>query len=246
MREDGLRELLAAVAEGELSLDAACERLRELPYADLGSAKLDLHRELRSGAPEAIFARGKSDRDLAAIVARMIDDAGRVLVTRVTPEQATLLSARHQGADYDDVARVWSVGRFDAGDWCLGLLSAGTADLPVAEEAAVCGAWLGAKVDRHYDVGIAGVHRLLDRLAEIRRASVLIVAAGMDGALPTLVAGLVAAPVIAVPTSVGYGASFDGLAALLTMLNACSPGVAVVNIDNGYGAASLAHRIQGC
>ena len=244
MREDQIRSLLASVASGEVSQDEALERLARLPFIDLGEAKLDLHRELRTGAPEAVYAVGKTDHDLARIVGEMVERDGRVLVTRLSPKRAPLLEERHAGARYHERARVLTVGTAaKAASWRLGVLAAGTSDLPYAEEAVVCATWLGAEVDRHYDVGIAGVHRLFDRLEEIRRARVLIVAAGMDGALPTLVAGLVRAPVIALPTSVGYGSSFEGLAALLTMLNGCSPGIAVVNIDNGYGAAMLAHRI---
>jgi NCAIR mutase (PurE)-related protein len=244
MREDELRSLLAAVAEGSLSLERALERLAQLPFVDLGEAKLDVHREIRSGVAEAVFAPGKSDVDLERIVDSLCEAHGRALVTRLRPEQAGVLIARHPGATFHDRCGILTLGEpSPAPGYSIAVLAAGTADLPVAEEAAVCSDWLGAAVDRHYDVGIAGVHRLLGRLDLIRRAEALIVVAGMDGALPTLVAGLVRAPVIAVPTSVGYGASFGGLAALLTMLNACSPGVAVVNIDNGYGAAVMAHRI---
>ncbi len=244
MREDELRALLASVASGKLSLEAAVERLAQLPFVDLGVAKLDLHREIRSGVAEAVFAPGKSLEDLERIVDTLVEAHGRVLVTRLSPEQSRTLLARHPAAAFDPRSRIFTVGEPEpALGYSIAVLAAGTADLAVAEEAGICAEWLGATVDRHYDVGIAGVHRLLDRLEVIRRAEALIVVAGMDGALPTLVTGLVRAPVIAVPTSVGYGASFGGLAALLTMLNACSPGVAVVNIDNGYGAAVMAHRI---
>ena len=244
MREDELRALLAAVAKGAVSLEQAVERLAQLPFVDLGEAKLDLHREMRSGVAEAVFAPGKTGEDLQRIVDGMVEAHGRVLVTRLRAEQATALIERHPAASYHQRSGILTIGEPEpALGYSIAVLAAGTADLAVAEEAAICAEWLGATVDRHYDVGIAGVHRLLGRLDVIRRAEALIVVAGMDGALPTLVAGLVRAPVIAVPTSVGYGASFGGLAALLTMLNACSPGVAVVNIDNGYGAAVMAHRI---
>jgi hypothetical protein len=244
MREDELRALLAAVAKGTLSLERAVERLAQLPFVDLGEAKLDLHREIRSGVAEAVFAPGKTSEDLERIVDGLLEAHGRVLVTRLRAEQASALVERHPAASYHPRCGILTIGEPEpALGYSIAVLAAGTADLAVAEEAVICAEWLGATVDRHYDVGIAGVHRLLERLDVIRRAEALIVVAGMDGALPTLVTGLVRAPVIAVPTSVGYGASFGGLAALLTMLNACSPGVAVVNIDNGYGAAVMAHRI---
>jgi hypothetical protein len=244
MREDELRALLAAFAAGKLSTDQAIERLAQLPYLDLGEAKLDLHREIRSGIAEAVFAPGKTIDDLERIVTALHQAHGRVLVTRLAPEQASALLDLHPEATYHPRPGLLTLGEPDpAHGYALAVLAAGTADLAVAEEAALCSEWLGATVDRHYDVGMAGVHRLFGKLDEVRRAEALIVVAGMDGALPTLVAGLVRAPVVAVPTSVGYGASFGGLAALLTMLNACSPGIAVVNIDNGYGAAVMAYRI---
>ncbi|MDX1384815.1 MAG: nickel pincer cofactor biosynthesis protein LarB [Thermoanaerobaculia bacterium] len=244
MREDDIRALLAAVAGGELSQDEAVERLARLPFADLGEAKLDLHRELRNGVPEAVLAEGKHEGDLVRIAERLATEHGRLLMTRVTDRQAAAVLAALPEARHDERARVLTLGDFEAPRrWRTAVLCAGTSDLPVAAEAAACAAWMGGDVVRHHDVGIAGIHRLVAKLEEIRTAEVLVVAAGMDGALPTLVASLVRAPVVAVPTSVGYGSSFDGLAALLTMLNACSPGVAVVNIDNGYGAAMLAYRI---
>ncbi|HVR28732.1 MAG TPA: nickel pincer cofactor biosynthesis protein LarB [Thermoanaerobaculia bacterium] len=244
MRENELHALLTAVAAGEVGIAEAIERLAQLPFLDLGEAKLDLHREIRSGVAETVFAPGKTIEDLERIVEALLSAHGRVLVTRLNDAQARALIARHPEAAFDERARVLSVGGADPScSYPVTVLAAGTADLAVAEEAALCAEWLGGVVERHYDVGVAGVHRLLGRLDRIRRAAALIVVAGMDGALPTLVAGLVRTPVIAVPTSVGYGASFGGLAALLTMLNACSPGIAVVNIDNGYGAAVMAHRI---
>jgi len=244
MREHELRALLEAVAAGKIGTAEAAERLAQLPFLDVGEAKLDLHREIRSGVAETVYAPGKTIGDLERIVSPLIAAHGRVLVTRVSDEQAHALLARHPAAVHHARARLLTVGGGEPlAGYRVGVLAAGTADLAVAEEAALTSVWLGAAVERHYDVGIAGLHRLLDNLDDIRRAAALIVVAGMDGALPTLVAGLVRSPVVAVPTSVGYGASFGGLAALLTMLNACSPGVAVVNIDNGYGAAVMAHRI---
>jgi pyridinium-3,5-biscarboxylic acid mononucleotide synthase len=242
-----LRELLDAVAAGEVSPDQALSDLAELPYADLGFAKLDLHRELRNGLPEAVYAEGKQIDDLRAIVDRMMAGHGRVLVTRLRPDAAEAVRADHPDAVYHERARILTCGQphdpKPGGSGAIAVLAAGTSDLGVAEEAAVCAAWFGHEVDRCYDVGIAGLHRLLGNLPAIRKADVVVAVAGMDGALPTVVAGLVPVPVVAVPTSVGYGASFGGIAALLTMLNACAPGIGVVNIDNGYGAAVLASRI---
>ena len=251
MNPSELDRLLEQVASGEVSVEQAQERLAELPFSDLGFAKLDFHRELRSGQPEAVFAEGKSDSELVAIVERFVDTTGRVLVTRLAPERAVLLQQRHPEGRYNDRSRLFSVGRrelpaTDSSATAKGkvfVVTAGTSDLEAAEEAAESCEWLGHTVERIYDVGVAGVHRLLEQLPRLRTADVVIVVAGMDGALPTLVAGLVASPVVAVPTSVGYGAAFDGLAALLTMLNGCAPGLAVVNIDNGFGAAVLAARI---
>jgi NCAIR mutase (PurE)-related protein len=247
MNPADLSQLLQQVAEGEVSVAEAERRLADLPFADLGFAKLDFHRELRSGQPEAVFAAGKSDSELVAIVARFVETTGRVLVTRLEPTRAPLLEQQHPEGRYRERSRLFSVGRrnlvHEAGP--VVVLSAGTSDLAVAEEAVETAEWLGHDVERIYDVGVAGVHRLLSQLPRLRNARVAIVVAGMDGALPTLVAGLVACPVVAVPTSVGYGAAFDGLAALLTMLNGCAPGLAVVNIDNGFGAAVLASKILG-
>jgi NCAIR mutase (PurE)-related protein len=257
-----LQQLLAAVAAGEVTPGQAQERLAELPFADLGFANLDLHRELRLGLPEAVYAEGKTSADLRRIVERLLAAHGRVLVTRLAPAAAAELQAGiargiegaegFGGAVYHERARVLTCGAAAAAAGAgaampsgppIAVLAAGTSDLPVAEEAAVCAEWCGHPVNRAYDVGVAGLHRLLGRLPEIRSAGVVIAVAGMDGALPTVVASLVPAPVVAVPTSVGYGASFGGLAPLLTMLNGCAPGVGVVNIDNGYGAAILASRI---
>jgi len=244
MTPEKLRTLLAAVAAGEVSTDDAVAQLAELPYADLGFAKLDLHRELRSGLPEAIYAAGKRSDDLVAICRRVEAAHGRVLVTRLEAEPAAALAAELPDANYHERARVLTLGapHDDPEAGRVAVLAAGTSDLPVADEAAVCLEFFGHPVDRVWDVGVAGLHRLLGQLPEVRKARVVVAVAGMDGALPTVVASLVKVPVVAVPTSVGYGASFGGVAALLTMLNACAPGVGVVNIDNGYGAAVLASR----
>jgi pyridinium-3,5-biscarboxylic acid mononucleotide synthase len=238
-----LKRLLEAVAAGERSPDEALRDLADLPYSDLGFAKLDLHRELRNGLPEAVFGEGKELSDLKAIVDRLLQAHGRALVTRLGPEAGAELGANFPEAVFHERARVLTCGRGESLAGAITVLAAGTSDLGVAEEAAVCADWFGHQVERCYDVGIAGLHRLLGNLPALRKADVVIAVAGMDGALPTVVASLVPAPVVAVPTSVGYGASFGGLAALLTMLNGCAPGIGVVNIDNGYGAAVLASRI---
>jgi NCAIR mutase (PurE)-related protein len=259
MNPADLERLLEEVAAGAVAPHQAFARLAELPYADLGFAKLDLHRELRVGLPEAVFAEGKSSADLRLIAERMIAAHGSVLVTRLAPPAAAELleglaaTARSlpdsspsapRRAAYHERARILTCGDgTPAAGPAIAVLAAGTSDLRVAEEAAVCAEWFGHPVRRAYDVGVAGLHRLLGLLPEIRGAGVVIAVAGMDGALPTVVASLVPTPVVAVPTSVGYGASFGGLAPLLTMLNGCAPGVGVVNIDNGYGAAVLASRI---
>lgn len=242
-----LRELLEQVASGTLDPEEAQQRLADLPFSDLGFAKLDLHRELRAGHPEAVYAEGKRAEDLVAIVERFVEKVGRVLVTRVDHERASALEKGFPEGRYHERARIWTFGQREAdpNGGRVGVVAAGTSDLPVAEEAAVCLEWLGHEVERVQDVGVAGLHRLLAHLPVLREVRLVIAVAGMDGALPTLVAGLVATPVIAVPTSVGYGAAFSGIAPLLTMLNACAPGVSVVNIDNGYGAAVAASRILG-
>jgi hypothetical protein len=240
MTPERLRELLAAVSRGEMTPEAAAERLADLPYADLGFARIDLHRELRNGLPEAVYAEGKTEAELVAIARRLLDAHGRVLVTRVAEAPAAVLAAVLPDAVYHPRSLVLTAGeRHAAPETAAGpvaVVAAGTADLAAAEEAAVCAEWFGLPVERHADIGIAGLQRLLAAAAALRRAGVVIVAAGMDGALPAAVAGLV-------PTSTGYGAAFGGLAALLTMLNACAPGVAVVNVDNGFGAAVVAWRI---
>ena len=245
MREDRLEELLAQVAAGAVDPDEAGREILASTYLDIGVAKLDLHRAERNGVDEAVFAEGKSPDDTVDISDRIVEAKGRLLVTRLEEGVADRILERHPAATYHSRARVLTFGEAAAPDHRVAVLAAGTSDLAVADEAAVCAAWLGAEVERHNDVGVAGLHRLFSRLDGVKRADVVIVAAGMDGALPSVVAGLVAVPVIALPTSVGYGASFRGLAALLTMLNSCAPGVAVVNIDNGFGAAVLARRICG-
>jgi NCAIR mutase (PurE)-related protein len=238
-----LRELLLAVKQGQVSPDQAADEL--LPYEDLGFAKVDLHRASRRGFPEAVFGAGKTPEQIAAIVDTIARRGQNVIVTRTTDEVHQRVLASHPAARFHESARCLTieVKKVPALPGRLAVVCAGTSDLPVAEEAAVTASFYGATVDRIQDVGVAGLHRLLDRADTIRQARVVVVAAGMEGALPSVVAGLVAAPVVAVPTSVGYGASFHGLAALLAMLNSCASGVGVVNIDNGFGAAHLACQI---
>ncbi len=222
----------------------AHERLRTLPYEDLHFAKLDHHRALRDGLPEVILATGKTPAECAELAERIARQSDRLLVTRVDPDQARAVLRAVPAACHDQRARCVTWWRDRLAAW-PGLLicSGGTADLPVAEEAARTAEVMDCAPVRIFDIGVAGLPRLLDRVGELQRATVIVAVAGMDAALPSVIAGLTAAPVIAVPTSVGYGASFDGLAALLAMLNACAPGVAVVNIDNGFGAGYLAASI---
>jgi NCAIR mutase (PurE)-related protein len=242
MDPESLKSLLQSVKEGRTSPEEAAARLATLPYEDLGFAKVDHHRALRRGFPEAIFGAGKTPEQVAAIVERIAARRQRVLVTRTTAEVHRQVAAVRPEALWHEAARCVTVesGPRAALPGRIAVLAAGTSDLPVAEEAAVVADFHGATVDRVYDVGVAGLHRLLDRTETIRGADVVVVVAGMEGALPSVVAGLVDTPVVAVPTSVGYGAAFHGLAALLAMLNACASGVGVVNIDNGFGAAHLA------
>ncbi len=244
MNPQRLQALLEEVAAGTLSPAAALAGLADLPFADLHFAKLDLHRELRTGHPEVVYGEGKRWEDLVPICRRFAEAHGRFLVTRLAAEVGIRLAGEFPGAVCHERARIVTLGsepQREEGE--IALLAAGTSDLPVAEEAAVCLEHFGHRVERYTDVGVAGLHRLLDRLPDLRRARVVVAVAGMDGALAALAAGLVAAPVVAVPTSVGYGAAFAGLAPLLTMLNSCAPGVTVVNIDNGFGAAVVASRI---
>lgn len=241
-------DLLARVAAGSLSPADAASALRSLMTADLGVAQVDLQRLARRGRPEAIFCQGKTVDQVVAVARRMVEAGQNVLATRASVEQRDALSREFAGRVLrrSDEARLVHIEVDPAprkvGE--VGVFAAGTSDLAVAEEAAITAESLGSPVRRVYDVGVAGLHRLLRRHEEIERARVLIVVAGMEGALPSVVAGLARAPVIAVPTSVGYGASFEGLAALLGMLNSCSPGIGVVNIDNGFGAGYLADAIN--
>jgi NCAIR mutase (PurE)-related protein len=248
MDPDKLKRLLADVQEGKVGLEEALARLRTLPYDDLGYARLDLHRALRQGVPEVVFCQNKTIEQASQILERLWTHHDRVLATRVSPEMAEAIQARLPEAAYDPTSRLVSLERTPLpsppADAPYGLVvCAGTADLPVAEEAAHTLEFLGNRTERAFDVGVAGLHRLLDQSERLMGADVVVSIAGMEGALTSVVAGLVACPVVGVPTSVGYGANFAGLAPLLAMLNSCAPGVAVVNIDNGFGAAMFAHLI---
>jgi pyridinium-3,5-biscarboxylic acid mononucleotide synthase len=246
-----LRELLERVQSGTATVDGAMRELADLPFRDLGFAQVDHHRHLRGGFPEVVLGLGKSAEQVAAIVEELARAGGNVLATRVTAEQAARTRERVPAAHHDETARAIVVEQQpvpDTGRGMVLIVSAGTSDVPVAEEAALTARLMGSRVERLFDVGVAGIHRVLNRRALLEAAEVIIVVAGMEGALPSVVKGLVARPVIAVPTSVGYGASFGGIAALLGMMNACASGVVVVNIDNGFGAgyaAALFNRKAG-
>jgi len=246
MEPQWLRNLLEDVRQEELSIDEAMAQLRGFPYEDLGFARLDSHRALRKGFPEVIFCPGKTTEQIVTIIKRIRERDGRVLAARAEPQVAEAVEKVVPDMTYHPAARMIVVGEPapESGRGTVLVVSAGTADIPVADEAVVTAGTLGSKVERLYDVGVAGIHRLFDKREQLFAANVLVVVAGMEGALAGVVAGLVDRPVVAVPTSIGYGASFHGLSALLTMLNSCSPGVAVVNIDNGFGAGYLAHLIN--
>jgi NCAIR mutase (PurE)-related protein len=241
-----IESLLNDVSEGRTPVSEALDRLRDLPFEDLGFAKIDHHRALRTGMPEVIFGAGKTAAQVATIFARMALAGGNVLATRATREMFDAVLELESRAEFHETARSITLTQAAAvpGKGSIAVVCAGTSDLPVAEEAAVTARLMGNTVELIADVGVAGIHRLLAQKQSLQTARVLIVCAGMEGALPTVVGGLVNAPVLAVPTSVGYGASFGGVAALLGMLNTCSPNVSVVNIDNGFGAACIASLIN--
>ena len=242
-----LRALLEAVKGGEVAVDAAMQALRTLPFEDLGFSKVDHHRQLRTGFPEVIFCEGKTVEHVAQISASILAAGHPLLATRATSDMYAAVKAIQPAARYNELGRTISVGASEAeGQSGILVVSAGTSDLPVAEEAVETALMMGHPPERLYDVGVAGLHRLIGNHEKLLSARVIIVVAGMEGALPSVVGGLVDCPVIAVPTSIGYGASFGGLAALLGMLNSCASGVTVVNIDNGFGAgysASLINRL---
>lgn len=247
MRRDRVRSLLDEVASGAVAVETALSRLSLEPFEDMGFAAIDHHRALRQGFPEVVFGRGKTPEQVASIAERIAARGDGVLVTRVEdPRALEALAQRLPSIEISELGRAAYLAGAEPAPSGVGtvmLVTAGTADLPVAEEAALTCRAMGDRVERMTDVGVAGIHRLLSQATRLDAARVVIVVAGMDGALPSVVGGLVRGPVIAVPTSVGYGAAFDGVAALLTMLNSCAAGVSVVNIDNGFGAAVAASRI---
>ena len=248
MNAERLNQLLQDVRDGRLSVHDAVQEMRALPYEDLGFAKLDTHRAMRTGFPEVVFCQGKTCEQVREIVHALSARNPKVLATRATADMFESVREVVPDAEWREAARMIVVDReprqHDDDDSYVLVLCAGTADIPVAEEAAVTAETLGSRVERAYDVGVAGLHRLLDQKGRVMGANVLVVVAGMEGALASVVGGLVNRPVIAVPTSVGYGASFEGLAALLAMLNSCAAGVTVVNIDNGFGAGYFAHLVN--
>ena len=246
MNDALLRQLLAAVRSGDVPIEDAIRRLQTLPFEDVGFAHIDHHRQLRCGFPEVVFAQGKTPQQTAEIMARLCSRGAITLATRANSDHFAAVRERLPSACYYDVARIIASAPLSPvqSDYYIAVVSAGTSDMPVAEEAAITAEYFGNRVERIYDVGVAGLHRLLAHHQEIEQAAVVIVVAGMEGALASVVGGLVTAPVVAVPTSVGYGASFGGLAPLLTMLNSCASGIAVVNIDNGFGAAYFASAIM--
>ena len=243
-----LEELLSSVKEGEVSVEDALKRLESLPFEDLGFARLDLHRDLRQGLPEVVFCQNKTPEQIITIMKKLWEHHDHVLGTRLAPDAAEIILKGLPEAKYDPMSKLLQLSRGallqpDENAPYVLVVSGGTSDQPVAEEAAVTLEFLGSRVIRSYDIGVSGVHRLFDQHALLTEADVIISVAGMEGALTSVVGGLVSCPVVGVPTSVGYGANFQGVSALLAMLNACAPGIAVVNIDNGFGAAVYAHSI---
>jgi pyridinium-3,5-biscarboxylic acid mononucleotide synthase len=249
MNELDIRELLEAVSKGKLSPETAMERLKHLPFEDIGFAKVDHHRALRQGFAEVVFGKGKTPRQVSEIVRAMVEKKSsrqNVLVTRADEKMFAAVKRVSRAAAFHALSRAITIERSKVitGKGTIVVVSAGTSDIPVAEEAVLTARMMGNRVDEVYDVGVAGIHRLLDHRGKLNEARVIVCVAGMEGALPSVVGGLVGVPVIAVPTSTGYGASFGGVAALLGMLNSCASNVTVVNIDNGFGAACVASCIN--
>ncbi len=246
MNSESIRKLFEQVRKGEISPDDAVGQLRHLPFEDLGFAKVDHHRSLRVGVPEVVLAQGKTPAQVRGIFKRLAQHGKNVLATRASKNQFAAVKKTVRGARFEDIARAIVLHRDHKiyGKGLITVISAGTSDIPVAEEAVITAEIMGNKVERLYDVGVAGIHRLLAHHKSIIRSRVIVVCAGMEGALPSVVGGLVGVPVIAVPTSVGYGASFEGMAALLGMMNSCASNVSVVNIDNGFGAGYVSSLIN--
>jgi pyridinium-3,5-biscarboxylic acid mononucleotide synthase len=246
LNAESIRKLFEQVRRGKVSPDEAVEKLRHLPFEDLGFAKVDHHRALRVGMPEVVFGEGKTPAQLAQIFSRLATHGGNILATRTSKEQFAAVKKKVRKVQYREVARaiILQHDQEKYGKGMIAVVSAGTSDIPVAEEAVVTAELMGNQVERLYDVGVAGIHRLLANRQTLARARVVIVCAGMEGALPSVVGGLIGVPVIAVPTSIGYGAAFKGVAALLGMMNSCASNVTVVNIDNGFGAGYVAALIN--
>ncbi len=240
-----VREVLTRLKDGKITVEEAELHFRRQPFEELGYAKLDTHRKMRSGFPEVIFCMGKADKHLLEIVGKLYEAEGEVMGTRATKEQYEMLKESYPDLAYDELSRIIKIEKRDKKHiGCITVCTAGTADIAVAEEAAQVAEYFGAHVERVYDVGVSGLHRLLSSIETIQKANCVIAVAGMEGALGSVIGGLVDKPVIAVPTSVGYGANMKGISALLTMINSCANGVAVVNIDNGYGAGYMAAQIN--
>jgi NCAIR mutase (PurE)-related protein len=238
--------LLENIKTGATGIDSAISKLKDFPFEDLGFAKVDHHRELRQGFPEVIFGEGKTPQQISSIASAILSRSGRVLITRANNDAFKEVESVHPNAIYDNSSRIITISEVsDNTPGLPGVLvaCAGTSDLPVATEASITAEMMGCDVKRIFDVGVAGIHRLFDKMDDLNKARVIVAVAGMEGALPSVIGGLVNVPIIAVPTSIGYGASFGGIAALLAMLNSCAPGIGVVNIDNGFGAGYLAANI---
>jgi len=247
MNPENIRQLLEKVKKGELAIDRALERLKTLPFEDIGFATLDHHRSLRKGFPEVIWGEGKTSSQITTIIKKMMNKNHPILVTRVDVRKAAQIKKSIPQISYHPVSRTLTSNTSKiskTGKGTILVVSAGTSDIPVAEEAVITATIMGNKVDHLYDVGVAGIHRLVDKKEKLMSSSVLIVVAGMEGALPSVIGGLIDKPIIAVPTSTGYGTGLGGIAALLSMLNSCASGVAVVNIDNGFGAGYIASLIN--
>jgi NCAIR mutase (PurE)-related protein len=248
MHSDEIKHILQLIEQGKLSVSDAMKKLKHLPYEDIGIAKVDHHRELRHGVPEVIFAEGKERKEIRAIAGSMLKKSGKLFITRATKEVYKNVSGLVKGQKNKPVfyekSGIITAGKPNGDQGLIAVLCAGTSDIAVAEEAAVTASFLGSKVETVTDVGVAGLHRLADARNILSDANVLIVAAGMEGALPSVIGGMTDKPIIAVPTSVGYGTSLGGMTALFAMLNSCVPGIAVMNIDNGFGAGVLAHKIN--
>ncbi|MDU1540172.1 MAG: nickel pincer cofactor biosynthesis protein LarB [Paeniclostridium sordellii] len=242
-----IRNLLEKVKNGDIDIDLAIDKLKDLPYEDIGYANIDHHRQIRNGYPEVIYCEGKSDEHILGIIKRMNEKGSNILGTRCRKDTYEKIKNIYPNCEYEELSRILKIENKpinNIGKGKIVVVTGGTSDIPVADEAYYTAKFLGNEVERVYDVGVAGIHRLLNKMSILKSARVLIVVAGMEGALPSVVGGLVDVPVIAVPTSVGYGANFGGLSALLTMLNSCASGISVVNIDNGFGAGYLAATIN--